>query len=123
MTGEHFALARMVRNVVDNAVRHARTRVELSCTESGGFAVIAVDDDGPGISEAERERVFDRFVRLDASRTREEGGAGLGLAIVAGTVSAHGGSVTVVRSLLGGARFEIAIPCDGQVPATETARR
>ncbi|OZD68946.1 two-component sensor histidine kinase [Rhodococcus sp. 06-1059B-a] len=123
VTGEHFALARMVRNVVDNAVRHARTRVELSCTESGGFAVIAVDDDGPGISEAERERVFDRFVRLDASRTREEGGAGLGLAIVAGTVSAHGGSVTVVRSLLGGARFEIAIPCDGQVPATETARR
>ncbi|WP_032389905.1 sensor histidine kinase [Rhodococcoides fascians] len=110
VTGDQPALARMVRNVVDNATRHARTRVELSCSESAGSAVIVIDDDGPGISEAERERVFDRFVRLDASRTRDEGGAGLGLAIVAGTVAAHGGSVTVDRSTLGGARFQITIP-------------
>ncbi|TFI40944.1 HAMP domain-containing protein [Rhodococcus sp. 1R11] len=110
VSGDQFALARMVRNVVDNAVRHARSRLDLSCTELGGFAVIVIDDDGPGISEAERERVFDRFVRLDTSRARDQGGAGLGLAIVAGTVAAHGGSVTVDRSPLGGARFQITIP-------------
>ena len=110
VSGDQFALARMVRNVVDNAVRHARTRVDLSCNEWAGSAVIVIDDDGPGIPEAERKRVFDRFVRLDASRTRDEGGAGLGLAIVAGTVTAHGGSVTASRSPLGGARFEITIP-------------
>ena len=110
VTGDQPALARMVRNVVDNAVRHAVTRIELSCTPSGGSAVIVIDDDGPGIPEQQRERVFDRFVRLDASRTRDEGGAGLGLAIVAGTAAAHTGSVTVSRSPLGGARFEIRIP-------------
>ena len=110
VTGDQAALARMVRNVVDNAVRHAASRIELSCTQSGGFAVIVIDDDGPGIPEQQHERVFDRFVRLDASRTRDEGGAGLGLAIVAGTAAAHTGSVTVSRSPLGGARFEIRIP-------------
>ncbi|OZE86437.1 two-component sensor histidine kinase [Rhodococcoides fascians] len=110
VTGDQPALARMVRNVVDNAARHAATRIELSCTQSDGFAVIVIDDDGPGIPEQQRQRVFDRFVRLDASRTRGEGGAGLGLAIVAGTVAAHTGSVTVSRSPLGGARFEMRIP-------------
>lgn len=110
MTGDQPALARMVRNVVDNAIRHAETRIELSCKQFGEFAVIVIDDDGPGIPEQEHERVFDRFVRLDASRTRDEGGAGLGLAIVAGTAAAHAGSVTVSRSPLGGARFEIRMP-------------
>ncbi|ORI19455.1 two-component sensor histidine kinase [Rhodococcus sp. 1163] len=109
VTGDQQALARMVRNLVDNAIRHAHSRVELSCAESGGSALITVDDDGPGIAESERERVFDRFVRLDASRTRNDGGAGLGLAIVAGTVAAHAGSVTVLQSPLGGARFEIRL--------------
>lgn len=109
VTGDQQSLARMLRNLVDNAVRHARGRVEVSCSESGGFALIIVDDDGPGIPESERERVFDRFVRLDASRTRDDGGAGLGLAIVAGIAAAHAGSVTVLRSPLGGARFEIRL--------------
>lgn len=110
VTGDQQALARMVRNIVDNAIRHAHSRVELSCAESGGSALITVDDDGSGIVESERARVFDRFVRLDASRTRDEGGAGLGLAIVAGTVAAHAGSVTVLQSPLGGARFEVRLP-------------
>ncbi|MCZ4079942.1 ATP-binding protein [Rhodococcus sp. H36-A4] len=110
VTGDQQALARMVRNIVDNAVRHANSRVELSCAESGGSALITVDDDGPGIAESERVRVFDRFVRLDSSRTRGEGGAGLGLAIVARTVAAHGGSVTVLRSPLSGARCEVRLP-------------
>ncbi|REK80966.1 HAMP domain-containing protein [Rhodococcus erythropolis] len=119
ITGDQPALARMVRNVVDNAVRHAETRIELSCNQSSGFAVIVVDDDGPGIPEHEHERVFDRFVRLDASRTRDDGGAGLGLAIVAGTAAAHAGSVAVSRSPLGGARFEIRIPTHSSSPSID----
>ncbi|WP_206489755.1 ATP-binding protein [Rhodococcus sp. KRD162] len=110
VSGDPSALARMVRNVVDNAVRHARTRIVLSCSMSGDDAVVSIDDDGPGVSMADRTRVFDRFVRLDSSRARDEGGAGLGLAIVADTVSAHGGSVRVTDSPAGGARFEIRLP-------------
>ncbi|MGV8871692.1 MAG: sensor histidine kinase [Rhodococcus sp. (in: high G+C Gram-positive bacteria)] len=110
VTGDPHALARMVRNVVDNAVRHARTRITLSCSTSGDSALVVIDDDGPGVPESERARVFDRFVRLDFSRTRDEGGAGLGLAIVADTVAAHGGSVRVTDSPAGGARFEIRLP-------------
>lgn len=109
VTGDPHALARVVRNLADNAVRHARTRVVLSCFESAGHATIRIDDDGPGIRPSDRARVFDRFVRLDSSRTRDEGGAGLGLSIVAGTVAAHGGTVTVSQSPIGGARFEILL--------------
>ncbi|MGC0364361.1 signal transduction histidine kinase [Rhodococcus sp. 27YEA15] len=115
MAGDPDALARMVRNVVDNSVRHARGRIDLSCFEENGFATIIVDDDGPGIPEAQRVNVFDRFVRLDHSRTRDEGGAGLGLAIVAGIVAAHGGAIVVTESPYRGARFDIRLPlhvCD-----------
>lgn len=108
--GDPHALARAVRNLVDNAVRHAVKHVDLAASESGGHAVIFVDDDGPGVPESERGRIFDRFVRLDSSRTRDEGGAGLGLAIVAGTVAAHSGTVEVVESPLGGARFVVRLP-------------
>ncbi|MGB7363042.1 MAG: ATP-binding protein [Rhodococcus sp. (in: high G+C Gram-positive bacteria)] len=108
--GDPDALARTVRNLVDNALRHAHSTVVMSCAASGDDAVVVVEDDGPGIAEADRARVFDRFVRLDEARTRARGGAGLGLAIVADTVSAHGGTVTVGRSTLGGARFEVRIP-------------
>lgn len=110
VSGDPYALARMVRNVVDNAVRHAESRIMLSCSVSGDDAVIVIDDDGPGVPASERTRVFDRFVRLDSSRTRDEGGAGLGLAIVADTVAAHGGSVRVTDAATGGARFEIRLP-------------
>lgn len=110
VSGDPYALARMVRNVVDNAVRHAESRIMLSCSVSGDDAVIVIDDDGPGVPVSERTRVFDRFVRLDSSRTRDEGGAGLGLAIVADTVAAHGGSVRVTDAATGGARFEIRLP-------------
>ncbi|SNS75955.1 sensor histidine kinase [Rhodococcoides kyotonense] len=108
--GDQQALARVVRNIVDNAMRHAATRVRLASSQADGYATIAIDDDGPGVPESERDRVFDRFVRLDSSRTRDEGGAGLGLSIVAGTVSAHSGTVRVVESPLGGARFVIQLP-------------
>jgi len=70
-----------------------------------------VEDDGSGIPEADRERVLDRFVRLDESRSRDTGGSGLGLAIVREVTKAHGGSVTVCSSeSLGGARFEVRLP-------------
>ena len=74
---------------------------------------MAVDDDGPGIDPIDRERIFERFVRLDEARVRDEGGAGLGLAVVETVVSAAGGTITVSHSELGGARFEVDLPAAG----------
>jgi signal transduction histidine kinase len=111
--GDERVLAGVVRNLVDNAVRHASTRVAVSLTEHDGSAVLTVDDDGTGVPEDERERVFERFVRLDEARSRDAGGAGLGLAIVRDAVRAHGGDTTVVASPLGGARFVVRIALGG----------
>ena len=69
-----------------------------------------MEDDGPGVAETDRERIFERFVRLDGARARAAGGGGLGLAIVAEIVAAHGGTITVGTSPLGGARFEVLLP-------------
>jgi signal transduction histidine kinase len=91
--GAPEALRRVVTNLVDNAVRHARTRVVLAAVPEGRHALITVTDDGPGIPAADRERVFDRFTRLDNARARDAGGAGLGLAIVRELVRRHGGTV------------------------------
>lgn len=110
VSGSDELLAQVVRNLVDNAARHASSRVGLSLGETGGEVVLAVDDDGPGIPQAERDRVFERFVRLDDARSRDAGGSGLGLAIVRELVAAHGGVVSVGTSALGGARFEIRLP-------------
>ena len=108
--GDPATLARAVRNLADNAARHARGRVAFRLSERDGVAELHVDDDGPGIPEADRDRVFERFVRLDGSRVRTDGGAGLGLAIVAEIVSAHGGSVQVGDAPLGGARLTVLLP-------------
>ncbi len=86
-------LRRAVTNLVDNAVRHARSAVTLSVVADGGDVLIAVADDGPGIAPADRERVFDRFTRLDDARDRDAGGTGLGLPIVRELVRRAGGSV------------------------------
>jgi signal transduction histidine kinase len=91
--GESDQLTRIVANLVDNAVRHADRRVVVDLRADGDMAVLTVSDDGPGISPVERERMFERFARLDGARTRDDGGSGLGLAIVRGLVEAHGGSV------------------------------
>ena len=72
--------------------------------------VVSVEDDGPGVPAAERERVFERFRRLDEARARDAGGSGLGLAIVREVVAAHGGSVVLDSSPLGGARFVVRLP-------------
>src|SRR6185312_13706849 len=98
-----------VGNLVDNAVRHAARRVTLSVGAAGGMAVVTVTDDGPGIAAADRERVFERFTRLDDARARDAGGAGLGLAIVRELVRRHGGTVTL-RDAGPGVRAEIRLP-------------
>ncbi|GAA1521457.1 ATP-binding protein [Sphaerisporangium rubeum] len=90
--GDAMDLTRVLVNLLDNAVRHARSRVTVEL-RARDRAVLVVTDDGPGVPEADRERVFHRFTRLDDARSRDDGGAGLGLAIVRETVRAHGGSV------------------------------
>jgi signal transduction histidine kinase len=106
--GDQQELARVVRNLLDNAVRFARARVELSLAERDGHVELTVADDGPGVPAAARERVFERFARLDEGRARDAGGTGLGLAIVREVVVAHGGSVTVDGAT--GTRFLISLP-------------
>ena len=108
--GDAAALRRVLRNLGDNAARHARGRVALALSEEDGHVVLRVDDDGPGVPAGERGRVFDRFVRLDEARARDGGGSGLGLAIVAEIVAAHGGAVEMTESPLGGARVTVRLP-------------
>jgi signal transduction histidine kinase len=110
VTGDGAALSRMVRNLADNAARHAGSRIALAVSLEHGQAVVRVDDDGAGVPTGDRERVFERFTRLDESRTRGVGGAGLGLALVRSVALAHGGTARVDDSPLGGARFEVALP-------------
>lgn len=108
--GDERMLGRVVRNLVDNAVRHARGRIAVGVRAEGDTAELTVDDDGGGIVPEERERVFERFVRLDEARSRDDGGSGLGLAIVRDAVRAHGGGVRVGDAPGGGARFVVRLP-------------
>jgi signal transduction histidine kinase len=108
--GDAEALRRVLRNLADNAAHHARARIAFSLTEQDGWVRLDVDDDGPGIPPSDRERVFERFVRLDDARTRDGDGAGLGLAIVAELVAAHDGGATVADSPLGGTRVALRLP-------------
>jgi signal transduction histidine kinase len=108
--GDAAGLRRVLRNLGDNAVRHAGTQVAFSVAERDGVVRLRVDDDGPGIPEADRKRVFERFVRLDHARARDDGGSGLGLAIVAELVAAHGGTVAITPSPIGGTRVEVTLP-------------
>lgn len=108
--GDPAHLARAVRNLVDNAARHASTRVAISVGVEDSTAVLRVDDDGPGIEPADRARVFERFTRLDDARARGSGGSGLGLAIVAQVTAHHAGEVRCLAAPGGGARFEVRLP-------------
>ncbi|MDQ4108216.1 MAG: ATP-binding protein, partial [Actinomycetota bacterium] len=108
--GDREKLGRLIRNLTDNAARHARTTIALSLAERNGEVVLGVDDDGAGIDDAEREHIFDRFVRLDEARDRDSGGSGLGLAIVREVAAFHGGSVTILDSELGGTEFQVRLP-------------
>ncbi|MCS5723137.1 HAMP domain-containing histidine kinase [Herbiconiux sp. CPCC 203407] len=110
--GDDRMLARVLRNLGDNAARHAHSRVTISTAVVAGRSTVTVDDDGSGIPETERDRVFERFVRLDEARSRDRGGSGLGLAIVRELVAAHGGTITVGTSPRGGARFVVSLPAE-----------
>ena len=109
---ERRYLHRVVQNLVGNAVRYADSKVLMSGgLNEQGLAYICVEDDGPGIPEAERERIFEAFARLDDSRTRASGGYGLGLSIVSRIAYWFGGEICIDQSpLLGGARFTMTWP-------------
>jgi signal transduction histidine kinase len=112
-------LQRLFRNIVDNAVRYARTRVLITATSTAEEVRIEIDDDGPGIPGADRERVFDRFVRLDNSRERSTGTSGLGLAIAREIARAHGGHLAIEDSSSGGTRMIITrLPASNSAPPT-----
>ena len=117
VVGDPDQLTRLIRNLLDNADRHAEAWVGLSVGLDGPqTAVLLVADDGPGIPPADRERVFDRFVRLQAARDRKAGatgGTGLGLSIARDIATAHGGTITVGDGAGRGARFTLRLPVDG----------
>ena len=108
--GDAGLLAQLLRNLVDNAQRHAAGAVRLELEEGPDGTLLSVEDDGDGIDREQHERVFDRFVRLDDARARESGGSGLGLAIVREIALAHGGTALARNGQLGGARIEIRLP-------------
>lgn len=109
IVGDPDQLHRVLRNLVDNAVRHARQAVTLSLAARDGYGEVVVGNDGPAIAPADRERIFDRFVRLDDSRSRQVGGAGLGLPIARDIVAAHDGMLTV-DDLTDGAALRLRLP-------------
>ncbi|GLW11568.1 hypothetical protein Misp01_66960 [Microtetraspora sp. NBRC 13810] len=97
-------------NLLDNAQRHAERVVTVELHRDEGYAELVVTDDGAGIAEADRERVFERFSRLDTARCRDKGGPGLGLAIVHGVAGACDGTIGLTKSETGGARFVLRLP-------------
>jgi signal transduction histidine kinase len=108
--GDPTQLTRLVRNLLLNAGRHAHRQVAVTLSEDENTIRLIVDDDGAGIPADQRDRVFERFVRLDDARTRDDGGVGLGLALVASITQHHGGRVRIDDSPLAGARFDITLP-------------
>ncbi|MET9903772.1 HAMP domain-containing sensor histidine kinase [Streptomyces sp. NPDC006446] len=110
VSGSRGQVGRLLANLLDNARRHARERVEVRVRGDGAWAVLTVADDGDGIPAGQRDRVFERFVRLDDARSRDDGGAGLGLAIARDVAVRHGGTLTVGEAPAGGALFELRLP-------------
>lgn len=110
VAGSRGQLRRVLANLLDNAQRHARSAVTVSVRREGDRAVVGVADDGDGVPEDDRERIFERFVRLDAARSRDDGGAGLGLAIARDVAVRHGGTLKAGRGPAGGALFELRLP-------------
>lgn len=109
VAGDGVALRRLFANLIDNAMRYGKT-AEVALERAGADVVVVVDDDGPGIPPLERTAVFEPFYRVDPSRSRETGGAGLGLAIARAVVDAHGGRISADASPLGGARIRVVLP-------------
>ncbi len=105
---------RVIRNLLDNAASHADSAVKVALQETATAVRLVVSDDGPGVPADARERIFERFARVDDARARDNGGTGLGLAIVREVIAAHGGTVTVDDSP--GATFTVVLPLNGAVP-------
>ncbi|MFF2318201.1 sensor histidine kinase [Arthrobacter sp. NPDC058097] len=128
--GDPVRLGQAFRNVLDNADRHAAAGIAVNLSVSVQAVVVTIDDDGPPVPVADRERIFGRFVRLDESRSRQKGGSGLGLAITRGIVQAHGGRVTAGETPQGWCRFEFRFPPmtrpwvpHAGLPATRSSQR
>lgn len=118
--GDPDQLARAIHNVCDNAARHATTRITLTTREDHEHALLTVTDDGTGIPESDRSRVFERFTRLDEARQTTAGGTGLGLAITLDIVQRHGGTITIQEAEGGGASFVISLPTSEPRPEATT---
>ncbi|WP_426176074.1 ATP-binding protein [Massilia sp. TWR1-2-2] len=115
VNGDRRLLLRAVGNVLRNAQKYARARIVLSARRVGTAALeVAIEDDGAGIPEVERERIFEPFYRLDRSRDRSTGGFGLGLSIARKALEQHGGTIRAEGSMLGGARFVLRLPVNGE---------
>jgi two-component system sensor histidine kinase RstB len=116
---------RALSNLLSNALKHARGRVVVQIEDApdGEAVLIGVRDDGPGVPEEQRQRIFEPFARLDASRSRESGGAGLGLAIVERIVRSHGGEITVGEAEEGGAAFITRWPVTFRYKSTTQSPR
>jgi signal transduction histidine kinase len=112
----------MFRNLLDNAVRYARHRVLVTAAAGPDGIVAEIADDGPGIPASERERVFGRFVRLDASREHASGSAGLGLAIAREIATAHGATIVLTEALGGGTRAVVTMGGTGSAGGETTVR-
>jgi signal transduction histidine kinase len=113
VVGDPDQLTRVVQNLLDNAAKYARQRIVVALAPEDSWVQLLIEDDGPGISAEERERVFDRFTRLDSSRAMATGGTGLGLAIAKEIVSRHGGTVEFVEpTVLGGASALVRLPAE-----------
>jgi two-component system OmpR family sensor kinase len=112
VTGDDTRLRQVVGNLMRNALVHTpgTTPIEIAVSTENGFARISVADHGPGLRPDEVERIFEPFYRADPSRSRDRGGAGLGLSIVNAVVSAHGGRVRVRETSGGGATFDVELP-------------
>lgn len=117
LRGNSDDLQRIIMNLLENAARYGGGQLNVSTVQDGDRALLQVDDDGPGIPQDRRDQIFDRFTRLDSSRSRETGGSGLGLAIAKELVEDHGGTVTVSDASIGGASFIVRLPCQRE-PAT-----
>ncbi|MFE4543472.1 sensor histidine kinase [Arthrobacter sp. NPDC056727] len=121
VVGDPVRLGQAFRNVLDNADRHASGTIAVKLSVTVQAVLVIIDDDGPPVPVADRERIFGRFVRLDESRSRGQGGSGLGLAITRGVIEAHGGRVTAAETPQGWCRFEISLPPKARQPADRTA--